>query len=77
MLNDRLKALREDSDLTQNELAKILNISRTAVSGYEAAGVEPSYEILNKIADFFNVSVDYLLGRTDIPTAYPLSKKHK
>jgi len=71
----RLKALRQDSDLTQNELAKILNISRTTISGYENAGTEPSFEILNKIADYFNVSIDYLLGRTSISTPYP--KKHK
>ncbi|MBC8061726.1 MAG: helix-turn-helix transcriptional regulator [Clostridiaceae bacterium] len=74
MFKDRLKALRQDGDLTQIELSKILNISRTTISGYESADVEPGFEILNKIADYFNVSVDYLLNRTDIPTPYP---KHK
>lgn len=75
MFNNRLKALREDSDLTQSELSKILNISREAVSGYENTSREPSFQLAIKIADHFNVSLDYLLCRTDIPTPYP--KKHK
>ncbi|MBE6068862.1 MAG: helix-turn-helix transcriptional regulator [Clostridium lundense] len=65
MFKDRLKALREDSDLTQEQLAKILNITRTALSNYENTDREPSYALLIKIADFFNVSLDYLLCRTD------------
>lgn len=65
MFNNRLKSLREDNDLTQEELAKQLNITRTALSNYETAFREPSYAILIKIADYFNVSLDYLLCRTD------------
>lgn len=63
MFSDRLKALREDCDLTQDELANRLNITRTALSNYENAVREPSYDILIKIADYFNVSLDFLLCR--------------
>jgi transcriptional regulator with XRE-family HTH domain len=73
--NDRLKALREDNDLTQEELAKILHINRSTLSNYENIGREPNYTLLIKIADYFNVSLDYLLGRIDTQTPY--SKKHK
>jgi len=64
--SDRLKELRKEKNLTQEELAKILGISRSTIAGYETERKEPDYETLKKIADFFNVSTDYLLGRTDI-----------
>lgn len=66
MFSDRLKALREDHDLTQSELSKKLKISRTALSNYETGFREPNLEILISIADYFNVTLDYLLGRTNI-----------
>lgn len=65
LFKDRLKSLREDSDLTQEELAKILNLSRSAIASYEATDKEPSILTLIKIADFFNISLDYLLCRTN------------
>ncbi|AEM79783.1 helix-turn-helix domain-containing protein [Thermoanaerobacter wiegelii] len=64
--SDRLKELRKEKNLTQEDLAKILGISRSTIAGYETERKEPDYETLKKIADFFNVSIDYLLGRTDI-----------
>ncbi|MFL0245543.1 helix-turn-helix domain-containing protein [Candidatus Clostridium stratigraminis] len=67
---DRLKDLRQDNDLTQEELAKILNITRTALSNYENTDREPSFDLLIKIADFFNVTLDYLLCRTNLKTKY-------
>jgi transcriptional regulator with XRE-family HTH domain len=73
MFSDRLKDLREDNDLTQSELAKILNISREAISGYENTGKEPNFDILVRIADYFDVSLDYLLSRTN--TKVPFKKK--
>lgn len=60
----RLKSLREDNDLTQSELARILKVSRETISGYENAGKEPNFELLVQIADYFDVSLDYLLCRT-------------
>lgn len=66
ILGKRLKKLREKKDLNQKEFSKILNISNTTLSQYEAGNRTPSDEIKEKIADYFCVSVDYLLGRTDI-----------
>ncbi len=61
----RLKKLRLKKGLTQAELAKMLNIGESTISFYEAGKREPDYEMLNRFADLFNVSVDYILGRTD------------
>ncbi|WKV09410.1 helix-turn-helix transcriptional regulator [Thermoanaerobacterium sp. CMT5567-10] len=61
----RFKTLRLEKNLTQAELAKILSIGESTISFYESDKREPDYETLQKIADFFDVSVDYLLGRTD------------
>jgi len=61
----RFKTLRLEKNLTQAELAKILSIGESTISFYESDKREPDYETLQKIADFFNVSVDYLLGRTN------------
>lgn len=63
--SDRLKSLRKDLGLTQEELANKLNKTRSTIAGYETERKQPDYETLNKIADYFNVSVDYLLGRTN------------
>ncbi|MGJ0908831.1 helix-turn-helix domain-containing protein [Clostridium botulinum] len=64
MFGDRLKELREEKDLTQEELGKLLNVSRQTVSGYEAENIEPNINNLVKLANIFSVSLDYLLGRT-------------
>jgi transcriptional regulator with XRE-family HTH domain len=69
---ERLKELREAKNLSQEELADKLNIPRSSVSHYERPQKDneirlPRRERLEKIADFFGVSVDYLLGRTDDP----------
>jgi transcriptional regulator with XRE-family HTH domain len=66
MFGEKLKKLREEKGLKQSELASILGIGRTTLSHYELNNREPDLDILNKIADFFNVSVDFLLGRTSI-----------
>lgn len=67
VLGKRIKNLREKNSLNQIELAKLLNISNTTLSQYETGQRIPSDDIKIKIADFFNVSVDYLLGRTNQP----------
>ncbi|MBS5934895.1 MAG: helix-turn-helix transcriptional regulator [Clostridiales bacterium] len=64
MFGERLKELREDQGMTQSDLANMLNISRASISGYETEANDPSIDILIKLADIFNVSLDYLLGRT-------------
>lgn len=60
---ERLKNLRKEKELTQTQLAKMIGISRGALSLYETGKREPDYCTLQKFADFFNVSTDYLLGR--------------
>ncbi|WP_252242915.1 helix-turn-helix transcriptional regulator [Clostridium sp. ZS2] len=62
---NRLKELREDNAMKQSELANMLNIARNTISSYESNINEPSLDILVKIADIFNVSLDYLMCRTD------------
>ncbi|WP_129721391.1 helix-turn-helix domain-containing protein [Xylanivirga thermophila] len=68
----RLKLLRNIKKTTQEELANFLGVGRPTIAGYETKGTQPSFEILEKIADFFDVSIDYLLGRSDIPKPYIL-----
>ncbi|NFO71747.1 helix-turn-helix transcriptional regulator, partial [Clostridium botulinum] len=64
VFKDRLKGLREDRDLTQDQIADILKITRSAVANYENGIREPDISLLVKIADYFNISLDYLLCRT-------------
>lgn len=60
-----MKLLRKEQCMTQDQLADYLNVSRQSVTGYENDGVEPSLNVLVKIGDIFNISLDYLLGRTE------------
>jgi len=62
----RLTDLRQSKGLTQNELAELVNVSRSALSLYELGKREPDYETLVRLADFFDVSVDYLLGVSNV-----------
>lgn len=63
MLGVRLKYLRKSNNKTQQDIADILGITRPAYTAYEQGKRNPDYEILEKIADYYNVSLDYLLGR--------------
>lgn len=65
VLGQRLNKLREEKGLTQKELSSRLGMARTTYSGYENGSREPDNHTLEKIADFFDVSIDYLLGRTN------------
>ena len=64
---ERIKNLREDLDLSQKDLAKTLNISQRTLSHYESGTRDISTETLLKVADYFDCSIDYLVGRTDNP----------
>ncbi|WP_303870418.1 helix-turn-helix domain-containing protein [Acetobacterium wieringae] len=70
MLNfgSRLKQLRNSKQLTQQDLATMMGLSRATIAGYESTGKQPDQEKTLWLADYFNVSTDYLLGRTDDPT---------
>lgn len=67
MFCDNLKALRKQHELTQNELAEKLYVSIQSISRWETGESEPSFDVLLKIAEFFDVSTDYLLGKEFIP----------
>ena len=65
MLYRRIRDLREDNDLTQRELGIILSCSQRVYSNYERGELDIPTEILIKLADYYGVSVDYLLNRTN------------
>lgn len=65
MLYQRIRDLREDKDLTQKKMGEILSCSQRVYSNYERGELDIPTEILIKLADFHNVSVDYILNRTD------------
>lgn len=67
MLFKRIRDLREDNDLTQETLAKILNVKQTTYSKYELGKINIPVESLIKLAAFYKTSVDYLIGVTDDP----------
>ena len=66
----RLRELRHNLNKKQKEIAQELNLSVQVYCNYENGLREPSFDTLTKLADYFDVSVDYLLGRTEIPNAY-------
>lgn len=66
----RLRDLREDNDLTQNQIAKMLNIKQNTYSQYENGKREIPLSALCKLADFYQTSIDYIVERTDIYAPY-------
>ena len=71
----RIRDLREDKDLKQRELGEILNCSQRIYSNDERGEVDIPTQVLIKLAEFYNTSVDYLLGLTDEKKPYPRKKK--
>ena len=68
---ENIRSLRVDAGLTQKQIAAQLGISQNTYSQYEVGVLNYPVEALMKLADFYNVSVDYLLGRTNVKTPYP------
>jgi len=66
MIYKRIRDLREDKDITQKEMGAILSCSQRVYSNYERGDLDIPTDILIKLANFHNVSVDYILNRTDI-----------
>lgn len=66
LLHERLRALREEMDISQKELAARINVGRSTVSGYERGDKTPSFAVLIQLADLYGVSLDYLFGRTEL-----------
>jgi Helix-turn-helix. len=75
LLSKRLSLLRKEKKKTQQEMADYLGITRPAYTAYETGNRHPDYDTLQKIADYFDVSVDYLLGRTDIKSTKVAGKE--
>lgn len=73
MYKNRLRDLREDKDLKQKDIAAMLQVHQTTYSDYELDRLNIPVAVLHTLADFYNVSIDYLLGRTNTKTPY--SKK--
>ncbi|GAA0490994.1 helix-turn-helix transcriptional regulator [Salinibacillus aidingensis] len=67
MLSKRLSYLRKKHNFNQDEMSKKIGVARTTYAMYEQGRRNPDYEVLEKIADFFEVTTDYLLGRSDNP----------
>lgn len=74
VLKSRLKLLRENIGLNQKEMAKELNMSYTTYNNYENGIRTPDIEILKYIANYFNCTIDYLVGRTDKPNLELIDK---
>jgi transcriptional regulator with XRE-family HTH domain len=71
MYKQRLRDVREDKDLKQKHIAEYLQVHQTTYSDYELGNVNIPVTVLHKLADYYGVSVDYLLGRTNIKQPYP------
>lgn len=67
----RIRDLREDNDYNQSELAELLHVKQSTYSRYESGAFDIPHSALCILADFYQASVDYLLGRANIPTPYP------
>lgn len=72
---NRIRELREDHDLTQTQIGKIINMSQTGYSQYEIGKNDIPTKILIALAKYYNTSIDYILGITDEIKPYPRSKK--
>lgn len=71
MCKNRIRDLREDKDLSQTAVANYLQIHQTTYSDYELGRLNVPVAVLHKLADYYGVSIDYLLGRTPVKTPYP------
>ena len=70
-MQNRLRDLREDKDLKQKDLAEYLQLHQTTYSDYELGNINVPVNVLHKLADFYDVSIDYLLCRTKEKRPYP------
>lgn len=75
MLGERLKELRDEMELNQEDVAAKLNIGRSTYANYETERAEPGIAVLRDLADFYNVSIDFLCGYTDIRESYIKDKR--
>lgn len=71
MYKMRIRDLREDRDLSQKKVAEYLKLHQTTYSDYELGRLNVPVSVLHRLADYYEVSVDYLLGRTEVAEPYP------
>lgn len=69
-MNERIRELREDKDLTQKNVADLLNVHQSTYSDYELGNLNIPVQALIKLSHFYNTSIDYLLNQTDDPKPY-------
>jgi transcriptional regulator with XRE-family HTH domain len=74
---ERLKKLREERQLSQSDLGKTFNLSQSTIAYYESGKKQPYPNMLEKFSDYFNVSVDYLLGRTEVRNQQSIVAPHR
>jgi len=77
MLYERIRNMREDRDMTQEQMAKYLSVHQTTYSDYELGNLNIPISVLDKIALLFGTSIDYLVNRTDEKIPYPRRKKYQ
>lgn len=79
MIGNIIRELRKEKKMSQSELGKFIGVSQTTVTAWETGRAEPSSTFVSKLADLFNVSTDYLLGRSDSKKEpyYELTEKEK
>lgn len=75
MIAERLKSLREEKNILQKDVAKYLNITTSAYGFYEQGKRTPDANVLSMLSDFYGVSTDYLLGRTNVRSPYNSQKE--
>ncbi len=73
---ERIRNLRIDNDLTQEEIATVLHVKQNTYSQYESGTLFYPLDVVIKLAEYYNTSVDYLVGLTDETSPYPRAKKH-
>jgi transcriptional regulator with XRE-family HTH domain len=73
-MHERIRNLREDKDLTQKDMAEALSVAQTTYSDYELGKLNIPIPILIKLSKYFETSIDYLLGLTDVQAPYPRGK---
>lgn len=71
----RIRDLREDNDLYQRQIAEYLNCTQQTYSRYETGELEPSLLVMEKLAEFYNTSIDFLMGLTDVREPYKRKKR--
>ncbi|EJF48333.1 transcriptional regulator [Enterococcus sp. C1] len=70
----RIRDLREDNNLTQHQIATLLNISQSTYSRYENGELDIPIQMLIKLANYYDTSIDYLVNMTDVRTTYKTSE---